>query len=49
MSTSALAVTGPCPPCVRPPQGLDDLVDELAKPGKFLSDVDYICISDNYW
>lgn len=30
-------------------QGLDPLIDELVKPGQFLTDVDYICISDNYW
>jgi len=29
--------------------GLEELVYELAKPGGFLADIDYMCISDNYW
>lgn len=28
-------------------EGLDELL--LSEKGKFLSDVDYVCISDNYW
>eukprot|EP01120_Amphizonella_sp_Union-15-10_P007134 TRINITY_DN2374_c0_g1_i1.p1 TRINITY_DN2374_c0_g1~~TRINITY_DN2374_c0_g1_i1.p1 ORF type:complete len:474 (-),score=111.41 TRINITY_DN2374_c0_g1_i1:39-1460(-) len=30
-------------------EGLDDYVHENVKPNKFLHDVDYFCISDNYW
>lgn len=29
--------------------GLKELVEEECKPGKFFADVDYFCISDNYW
>ncbi|EJD52020.1 CNDP dipeptidase [Auricularia subglabra TFB-10046 SS5] len=30
-------------------EGLDDLILEEAKPGKFFEGVDCVCISDNYW
>ncbi len=29
--------------------GLDDLVDEMAKPSGFLDGIDFMAISDNYW
>jgi nonspecific dipeptidase len=29
--------------------GLEKVVQDECKPGKFFSDVDYFCISDNYW
>ena len=29
--------------------GLFETIQEEAKPGKFLNDVDFFCISDNYW
>jgi nonspecific dipeptidase len=29
--------------------GMNECIIEEAKPGGFLSDVDYFCISDNYW
>lgn len=30
-------------------EGMFETVMELSKPGNFLSDVDFFCISDNYW
>ena len=30
-------------------EGLFETIREEAKPGKFLDDVDFFCISDNYW
>jgi len=30
-------------------EGMFETVNALAKPGEFLSDVDFFCISDNYW
>lgn len=30
-------------------EGIFELIQLESKPGKFLSDVDYFCISDNYW
>jgi len=30
-------------------EGLDDLIEAEAKPGKFFEGVDCVCISDNYW
>ncbi|GMI06735.1 hypothetical protein TrRE_jg9327 [Triparma retinervis] len=30
-------------------EGMFEAVNDLAKPGKFLDDVDFFCISDNYW
>ncbi|GMI34928.1 hypothetical protein TrCOL_g10974 [Triparma columacea] len=30
-------------------EGMFEAVNALAKPGKFLDDVDFFCISDNYW
>jgi nonspecific dipeptidase len=29
--------------------GMFEAIQDLAKPGKFLHDVDFFCISDNYW
>jgi len=29
--------------------GMNETIIEESKPGKFLADVDYFCISDNYW
>lgn len=30
-------------------EGLDELLLEKLKPNGFFNDVDYVCISDNYW
>eukprot|EP00555_Chaetoceros_dichaeta_P014171 CAMPEP_0198253196 /NCGR_PEP_ID=MMETSP1447-20131203/3650_1 /TAXON_ID=420782 /ORGANISM="Chaetoceros dichaeta, Strain CCMP1751" /LENGTH=516 /DNA_ID=CAMNT_0043938767 /DNA_START=36 /DNA_END=1586 /DNA_ORIENTATION=+ len=30
-------------------EGMFEAIISLAKPGKFLNDVDFFCISDNYW
>jgi nonspecific dipeptidase len=30
-------------------EGMEQTIIDLAKPGKFLNDVDFFCISDNYW
>lgn len=30
-------------------EGLDDFIEAECKPGKFFSDADAVCISDNYW
>jgi nonspecific dipeptidase len=30
-------------------EGMEEAVVELVKPGGFLNDVDFFCISDNYW
>merc|ERR1740124_40255 len=30
-------------------EGMFETIADLAKPGKFLNDVDFFCISDNYW
>ena len=30
-------------------EGMQEAILELAKPGKFLNDVNFICISDSYW
>ncbi|KAL3920731.1 MAG: hypothetical protein SGARI_006871, partial [Bacillariaceae sp.] len=30
-------------------EGLFEFIADAAKPGKFLEDVDFFCISDNYW
>lgn len=30
-------------------EGLDDLIQAEAGPGKFFEGVDCVCISDNYW
>ncbi|GMI15744.1 hypothetical protein TrLO_g10274 [Triparma laevis f. longispina] len=30
-------------------EGMFETVNELSKPGKFLANVDFFCISDNYW
>ena len=30
-------------------EGIEELIRELAKPGSVLDDVDFFCISDNYW
>lgn len=30
-------------------EGLDDLINAEAGPGKFFEGVDCVCISDNYW
>lgn len=30
-------------------EGMFELIRDEAKPGKFLDDVDFFCISDNYW
>ena len=29
--------------------GMGEFIQQQSKPGKFLADVDYFCISDNYW
>jgi hypothetical protein len=30
-------------------EGMEEAIVELVKPGGFLNDVDFFCISDNYW
>jgi len=30
-------------------EGMEEAIVELAKPGQLLNDVDFFCISDNYW